>query len=278
MSLQDFTFSQTSLQDFVECPQRFYLRYILNLAWPAIKAAPPEAYEAHLRRGQDFHHLVHQRLLGLPDSRLTEIAARDSLLELWWDAFRTYRPADLPGQTFPEVVLTATVAGQRLLAKYDLLLVRSGERALIFDWKTNQRRPNRAKLEARLQTRVYRYLLAYAGAHFNGGQPWAPRQIEMIYWFPAFPNAPIRFPYHEAQYRRDQSYLTDLITHITHLDEAEFRRTEDERRCRFCPYRSYCDRGSDAGTFTEADEELLSPEPDLLPASFDFEQIAEVEF
>ncbi len=34
----DFQFSQSSLQDYVDCPWRFYLRYIRQLAWPAIVA------------------------------------------------------------------------------------------------------------------------------------------------------------------------------------------------------------------------------------------------
>ncbi len=276
-SVDTFSFSQTSLQDFVECPRRFYLRYVLNLAWPAVKAEPPEAYEEHLRRGQDFHRLVHQHILGVPMDKLSRTAARDPLLEQWWDAFLLYRPWDRPGQKYPEVTLSAAVAGKRVMAKYDLLIVQPGEQAIIFDWKTNRRHPRRDTLTHRLQTRVYRYLLAYAGAKFNAGHPWQPEQIEMIYWFPAFPEAPVRLPYSAEQYQRDQAYLTNLIRRIGQMAEEDFTRTENERRCRFCPYRSYCERGVQAGTFTEADEDALE-EATLLVEDFDFEQIAEVEF
>jgi len=33
-----FRFSQASLQDYVDCPQRFQLRYLAALQWPAVEA------------------------------------------------------------------------------------------------------------------------------------------------------------------------------------------------------------------------------------------------
>ena len=54
----------------------------------------------------------------------------------------------------------------------------------------------------------------------------------------------------------------------------EFPLTEDEKMCRFCVYRSYCNRGTQAGQIEEAEAEMESE------AAFDvnFEQIGEIEF
>ena len=54
----------------------------------------------------------------------------------------------------------------------------------------------------------------------------------------------------------------------------EFQLTEDEKMCRFCIYRSYCNRGAQAGQIDEAEAEMESE------AAFDvnFEQIGEIEF
>jgi len=54
----------------------------------------------------------------------------------------------------------------------------------------------------------------------------------------------------------------------------EFPLTEDEKMCRFCVYRSYCNRGAQAGQMDEAEAEMESE------AAFDinFEQISEIEF
>ena len=40
----DFHFSQGSLQDYVDCPRRFQLRYMMKLAWPAVEAEPAVEY------------------------------------------------------------------------------------------------------------------------------------------------------------------------------------------------------------------------------------------
>ncbi|MCP4541151.1 MAG: PD-(D/E)XK nuclease family protein, partial [Chloroflexi bacterium] len=61
----DFQFSQASLQDYVDCPRRFQLRYVLRVAWPAPEAEPVLENERYLQQGAAFHRLVHQHALGL---------------------------------------------------------------------------------------------------------------------------------------------------------------------------------------------------------------------
>jgi len=274
----DLQFSQASLQDFVDCPRRFYLRYVLRVAWPAVAAEPVEEYERHQQLGLTFHRMVQQHLVGIPEARLTPLAT-DPDLERWWRNYCVYRPAELLPDTtrYPEITLTAALTERRLLAKYDLIVVQPGLRAVIFDWKTSPKRSKPATLKARLQTRVYRYLLARAGAHLNGGQLLNPTQIEMIYWFAEHPEAPVRLPYDAAQYHDDEGYLAGLIEQILSLDEDAFLPTEDERRCAYCPYRSYCDRGVQAGALGDDETEAVEDVAELR-VGFDFEQIAEIAF
>ena len=276
----DFQFSQASLQDFVDCPRRFHLRYVLRVAWPAAEAEPIEEHERRLQLGLAFHRMVQQQLVGIPEVHLAKPAA-DPDLARWWHNYCVYRPADvLPADVtarYPEVTLAATLAGHRLIAKYDLVVVQPGARALIFDWKTSPVRTKPATLRARLQTRVYRYLLVRAGAHFNGGQPLEPDRVEMVYWFAEHPESPVRLPYDAGQYRADAAYLGDLIAQIEGLDDAAFDPTADEKRCKFCRYRSYCERGVTAGALGEGSVEL-EPDDESPQLDFDFEQIAEIAF
>jgi len=280
---ENFQFSQASLQDAVECRRRFQLRYLLELAWPAPAAEPADAYEAHVRDGEAFHRLIHQHQLGLPVERLTAQAnAEDEgRLATWWANYLAAAPADLPGQRYPEYSLSAPLAGHRLIAKYDLIAVEPGRRAVIVDWKTSQHRPSSAWLAARLQTRVYRYLLAAAGAALNGGQPLAAEQIEMIYWFAEHPDRPERLRYNRTQYEADGRYLASLIAEIAQARDDDFPLTDDVTRCRFCSYRSLCDRGVAAGDMGAEDDEATTVEetpPVDWAAGFDFEQVGEVEF
>lgn len=275
----DFQFSQGSLQDYVDCPRRFYLRYIRRLAWPAVISEPIAEQEAHGHAGQAFHRLVHQHLLGIvgkePAMEGASLIIGDALSR-WWRNYLQSPPADLPAARYPELGLSAALAGHRLVAQYDLIAVEPGKRAVIVDWKTTQRRPAPAWLARRLQTRVYRYLLARAGRHLNGGQEIAPEQITMIYWFAEFPQAPASFPYDSDQYVADETYLAHLIAEIARGEEADFPLTQAVERCGFCLYRSLCARGVKAATGDEGAFDAEDAEPFV--GTFDFEQIAEIAF
>ncbi len=162
---QDFVFSQSSLQDYVDCPRRFELRYLKHLRWPAVQAEPVEEHERLMAQGADFHHLIHQYLSGIPAETLAQHIP-DATLRGWWDNFRTTVAEHLHGDLFPETTLTVPLGNYLLTARYDLLAL--GERALIFDWKTSRKRPTMQWLAGRMQTLVYRYVLA--AAHQSGPQ------------------------------------------------------------------------------------------------------------
>lgn len=287
----EFTFTQASLQDFVECRRRFQLRWLLALSWPAVEAEPLGEYEAHVRDGEAFHRLIHQHQLGLGPERLAAmvIAAEDvgqaqdyaptGQLATWWENYLAAGPADLPAQRHPEITLSAPLGAYRLLAKYDLIAIDPGRYAEIVDWKTGARRTPRAALAARLQTRVYRYVLAEAGAHLNGDQPIPPGHIAMRYWFANFPDQPERLVYDATQHAADRTYLADLAAEIAQAGEDDFPLTGDVKRCRFCPYRSLCGRGVEAGLMSEEELDAAPMEMEADWATeFDFEQIGEIAF
>lgn len=275
----DFHFSQGSLQDFADCPRRFQLRYLDQIAWPAVQAEPILENEQHLYLGQQFHLMVQQHLLGVPMERLSLMAQEDADLARWWQAYLVAQPAALSGEHFAEMGLSAPLGAsgeQRLVAQYDLIVLTLDGRALIFDWKTSQHRPPRRWLASRLQTRVYPSLLLQAIGDLNGGEPLAAENVEMVYWFAGFPDQPERFVYSAAQAREDEGYINGLIEQIGLLAGGDgiFPLTPVEERCRFCVYRSLCNRGVAAGN-TEEEADYRDYEPEIMMA-LDFEQIAEV--
>lgn len=263
----DFQFSQSSLQDYVECQRRFQLRYLLRQPWPAVEVEPIFEKENFLRQGANFHRMVHQYLLGMPvplDS--PDIKPHvDPDLRRWWENFKAHGLDGLPLRRYPERLLSIRLGGQPLIAKYDLIAVQPRERAVIVDWKTAHHRPRRRWLENHLQTRVYCYLLVRAGASLNGGQPFAPEQIEMVYWFANFPDDPERLPYSQTLFEADEAYLLNLIQSIQAQTDAVFPLTEEQKKCRFCQYRTLCARGERAGTLDEAESywsgEFMDEEP-----------------
>jgi CRISPR/Cas system-associated exonuclease Cas4 (RecB family) len=271
----DFQFSQGSLQDYVDCPRRFQLRYVLQLDWPAQEVEPALENEQHMRQGAAFHRLIHRHVLGIPAEELSR-TAQEPDLRRWWHNYLEHRPEGLPETRFPEVVLSAPVGEHRLLAKYDLVAVDAGRRATIVDWKTSRKRTKHKVLAERLQTRVYPYLLVQAGAHLNGGQPLAPEQVEMTYWFADYPDDPAHFGYDKVQYEADRAYLTSLVEEIAGLGDEVYPLTEEAQRCKFCPYRSLCQRGGKAGSLDEIEDEADAG--DAFDVVLDFDQIAEIEY
>jgi hypothetical protein len=159
------------------------------------------------------------------------------------------------------------------MAKIDLLATEPGQRAVVVDWKTSLRRPSRTVVSRRLQTRVYRYLAVRAGSSHNGGHPLQPHQVEMVYWYAEFGGATERFPYDSEQHAADQNFIADLVREIDAHSEAIWPLTPDTRRCRFCKYRSLCERGAEPGFFGDLDEDLEPADSEI-----DLEQIAEVAF
>jgi CRISPR/Cas system-associated exonuclease Cas4 (RecB family) len=263
-----FTFSQSSLQDYADCPRRFQLRYIDQLSWPAVDAEPVVENERRQIEGQLFHRLIQQYLLGVPSESISRMANTPNL-ERWWSNFKKEFGAF--SEPHPELTLSAPIGNHRLVAKYDLVAIQNGK-AIIYDWKTYAKRPRDEWMSARWQTRVYRALLVQAGAHLNNNNSFEPEQIEMIYWFADFPSEPTRSKYDANQFKRDWSAIEKIVEEIS--SAREFQLTEDEKMCRFCVYRSYCSRGAQAGQLNEAEAEMESE------AAFDvnFEQIGEIEF
>lgn len=272
-----FLFSQSSLQDYADCARRFQLRYLLGVRWPSAHDKPAVERERQMRLGLDFHHLVHQHVVGLPADVLGQSVA-EGPLHRWWQAYLDFPPPNIPSTVRrAEVSLSAPFGAHRLFVRYDLIAVEPGERAVIVDWKTEQTRPQRTWLQERWQTRLYRYMLVRAGAELNGGRPWQTSQVEMVYWFANYPAQSERFAYDDGEHTSIELALTTLIGEIegrAETDEQVWPLTADLRHCRFCTYRTLCGREA-AG---EEPQEDLQPLDVRFDFDLDMDQIGEIAF
>lgn len=241
-----FEFSQGNLQDYLDCKRRFQLRYLERQPWPAVEVEPALEREALGVYGQAFHRALERYYLGLSPEVVVESMAEEPLGR-WWRAFMDEPPLNLPGEVvLPEARLVVTLAGRRLVAVFDLLAMERGRRAVIMDWKTG-RRPERDVMVQRLQTMVYPFVLVEAGAHLFG-EPIDPARVTMNYWFANYPDQPHVFHYDEEQHERIRGYLGSLVREVLEADVGlVWPLTVEESRCRFCEYRSLCDRGVVSG-------------------------------
>jgi hypothetical protein len=219
--------------------------------------------------GEIFHRLVQQYWLGLPVEKLSRLANSPELSQ-WWSNYLDY-DFKLDGfATFPEMTLTAPVGNHKLTAKYDLVAV-GADKVIIFDWKTYQKKPKETNLAVCYQTRVYRSLMVKAGGCLNSQKPFEPEQIEMMYWLANFPDQPIQYPYSSIQSKRDWQHMTQVISRIE--TTRDFSVTPDEKKCNYCMYRSYCDRGISAPELDDYEQE-----PQLEMSALTLDGIQEIEF
>jgi len=273
MPIELTSLSQSSLQDYFDCPRRFELRYLQKISYPAIETEPALENEKHQREGENFHRLVQQYFIGIPEEQISKLANTDNLAN-WWENFTSAK--DLSGLKNlsglrTEITLSAPLGPFRLVAKYDLITV-DAKKIRVYDWKTYRKRPKSDLLAIRFQTRVYRALLVQAGAFLNEGKPVIPEQVEMIYWFSNFPNDPAHFSYTSDQFKRDWGALVNLAEEIKNA--STYPKTEDTKRCLYCPYRSYCNRGVRAGDALDVEIETEAEEYFEL----NFDQVGEIEF
>jgi CRISPR/Cas system-associated exonuclease Cas4 (RecB family) len=273
---ETFVFSQTALSDWRDCKRRFQYRHIQQREYPALTTTDPLPFEEQLAAGEAFHHLVHQYFSGVDEDKLLA-SIQDEQLQTWWHAFKAHGITDLPSQRYAETLLTGSIGGYRILAKYDLIAVAPNERFVIMDWKTSANRPKSSWLMGRFQTVVYRYLAVQAGRYYNGNSPVQPEQVEMHYWFTNAPTEPEILRYSQQQYEADAQYLTDTIQAVAaEQDFPKVHEEERERTCRYCIYRSLCWERFRAGDLAAMDDDIT--EPSEITTHFDFDQIAEIEF
>jgi len=253
---ENFSFNQQNLEDFQNCRRLFYLRHILNQDWPALETEPVREHEELMHLGEQFHRLVYQQGIGIPAEVLNDSVA-DPVLDSWRQEFEKLKVDSLSGQKYYEKLITVPFASHRLLAKYDLLIYTPENHALIFDWKTSQREPQRKWMIGRMQTLVYPLVLALK----KEAPLVQPADIEMTYWYPAFPASSITFMHSADQFEAGREKIAGLISEIESLDPDKFEMTNNVKRCEYCRYRSLCGRGQKAGDFRtrEGDEDSSSP-------------------
>jgi hypothetical protein len=273
---EDFVFSQSNLQTYSDCARRFWLSYVQRLPWPAVEASPVQEAEYVMRLGDSFHRALQRAESGIEPELIA--AQLEDPLDSWFASYRQHRPRDLPtSEVKVESVLTTSLqvgvaeTNVRLSAKFDLLAIEPGQRAVIIDWKTTRRRTEPHYLRQRLQSQVYPFVVVEASANLPWG-PLLPEQVEMRYWFTVAPDEPITLRYNAALHETNRNLLQRLIAQIlAGEDEADYPPVADTeanraRLCAYCAYRSRCDRGIQAGdldNLVDSDEMTLEADPDI---------------
>lgn len=257
--LQELYFSQASLSTFRTCPRKFRYRYIDGLFWP--RQYEDADKQAALERGQAFHTLAQRYYAGITPSIPADLPGAARLAE-WLAALENYAPRERPGTYLPEQHVRMNKGGLRLQAKYDLIYIDPSGRVTIYDWKTEATLPQRAYLQASLQTVVYLYLFTEAGGAYVPGGAVRPEDVSLVYWNPQYPASPFSFGYSAARHRQYARIVRQLVESILSFDYEAFTVATDERVCNTCEYHPICFGHRASGEEIEEDELLEEEFPD----------------
>ncbi len=138
---------------------------------------------------------------------------------------------------------------------------------MIYDWKTTHQEPRPRYLKERIQSLVYPLLVIETGGALNDYRPFAPSQVSMVYWYPAYPESPVTLNFDPEWVLSAEANLSRLIKQIAGMKMEIYPLTVDETKCKFCRYRSLCERGISAGNMDEEEETVESES--LLDINFD---------
>jgi len=262
MNLNEMFFSQNSLEIFSKCRMRFKKRYVDGLLWKSREATENN----HAEKGRLFHLLAYRYFMGLDDSFVDE-KGEYSDIKVWQDRLKSYMVINSNNSYYPEFELKLAEDSIKIQAKYDLIIIDAENRAVIYDWKVQEKSINPKNAEQAFQTRVYMYLLAKAGDIING-KSIKPEDITMIYWQARHPANPVKMNYSEELFKKDEEFLRSEIEKILNCNfDSMGLKTNDEKVCRFCEFCSICNGFDSEEVIDNADE-----------FEIEWEQIEEVEF
>ncbi|MDO9087863.1 MAG: PD-(D/E)XK nuclease family protein [Anaerolineaceae bacterium] len=260
-------YSQNKLHDYLECPRRYELKYLIQRVWPAVLSEPVLEMEQQIKNGKKFHLLAQQYFSGINQDDIVK-QIDDEKMNIWWDNFIQFADQFLSLPHQPEVLISSIINSYRFKGVFDLLVYSPGEKFIIVDWKTNQHKPDKKLLEQHIQTRLYPLILAQAGEQWNNNQKILPGQIEMIYWFANYPDGPETFTYSQHNFQMDLDFVQNLVQKIENTKINEFELTKNEKTCLFCNYRSLCSRGTKPGNQSESN---------FLDIEYFYEEIDEID-
>lgn len=272
---KDFIFSANNLQDYLDCPRRFELKYILKQNWPAISSQPVQEMEFRIQQGNRFHQIVNQFLSNIPIDTLKH-SITDPDLSAWFTGFQEFIKPYLKYPYHSEFLLTMPLEGHRLIAVFDFITQISDSEILIIDWKTTTRRPKKEIYLQTIQFLLYP-LIAFENQKiiFPKNDPLVDKMISMTFWFPNFPESTLTNTLSYADQQSSRKVISNLISEIAKKELGEFEKTANEKHCAYCHFRSLCERGIAAG---HSDEDPSEYEDPYGISNFDLDAIDGLEF
>jgi hypothetical protein len=232
--LNNFLYSQNSINTYKSCPLKFKYKYIDKINWKQDDENSREYYE-NLKLGTDFHLICERYFSNIP----TGIEyTKNKEFTIWLDKVKRVVPIKDNKIYLPEYEVRCRLEDVNIQAKYDLLIL--GENSIsIWDWKTENRKIEYKNVENRIQILVYLFL---CGEVINKIHNLNINYEDMSinYYQPEYYNEPITIKYSEERHNKVKNKIKNYIDSIRKTNYDDESSIKNTKHCKFCEFNKLC--------------------------------------
>ena len=232
--LNNFIYSQNSINTYKSCPLKFKYKYIDKINWRQDDIGSREYYES-LIVGSEFHLLCERYFSNIP---LGINKNTNPKFIKWIDKIRKLLPMCSESRHMmylPEYEIRYSIDENIITAKYDLIIIKDNS-IEIWDWKTENKKVDYKNAQNRIQTIVYMLLAKEVIPKlYNIDVDF--KNISMKYYQPEFEDEPITISYSEEIHN---SYKKRIIDYINMMKESKYLTSKNTNHCKYCEFNKLC--------------------------------------
>lgn len=249
--LENFLFSQNSINTYRSCPLKFKFKYVDKLNWKQDDEGSRDYYE-NLKLGSDFHLICERYFSNIPTG--IEFLNNEEF-NIWLEKIKRLIPIKDDKQYLPEYEVRYSLNNFKIQAKFDLVVV-DKDSISIWDWKTENRKIEYKDVENRVQTLVYLFLASETiGKIYNLDIDY--ENIKLSYYQPEYYNEPITITYSNEKHNINKKQLESYIGNILNTNYDEEKNIKNIKHCKFCEFNKLCN--NEAVNYSTLEEEIYEP-------------------
>ncbi|MBS6506550.1 MAG: PD-(D/E)XK nuclease family protein [Paraclostridium bifermentans] len=249
--LENFLFSQNSINTYRSCPLKFKFKYVDKLNWKQDDEGSRDYYE-NLKLGSDFHLICERYFSNIPTG--IEFLNNEEF-NIWLEKIKRLIPIKDDKLYLPEYEVRYSLNNFKIQAKFDLVVV-DKDSISIWDWKTENRKIEYKDVENRVQTLVYLFLASETiGKIYNLDIDY--ENIKLSYYQPEYHNEPITITYSNEKHNINKKQLENYIGNILNTNYDEEKNIKNIKHCKFCEFNKLCN--NEAVNYSTLEEEIYEP-------------------
>lgn len=249
--LENFLFSQNSINTYRSCPLKFKFKYVDKLNWKQDDEGSRDYYE-NLKLGSDFHLICERYFSNIPTG--IEFLNNEEF-NIWLEKIKRLIPIKDDKLYLPEYEVRYSLNNFKIQAKFDLVVV-DKDSISIWDWKTENRKIEYKDVENRVQTLVYLFLASETiGKIYNLDIDY--ENIKLSYYQPEYYNEPITITYSNEKHKINKKQLENYIENILNTNYDEEKNIKNIKHCKFCEFNKLCN--NEAVNYSTLEEEIYEP-------------------